>query len=409
MMPTGSERAHNLDQLRAVAALAVLAGHAYNLGGRTLPVQGEQWSDLLLLQTVTGVWLFFAISGFVISRPFLRALVAGEPLPHLVPYAVRRVLRIYPVYWIALAVVLVVGGAIGPRRLLLHAALLHNLVPGRQVAVLSVAWTLTLEVLFYVTVPVVALLIRRWWGARPIRVEHLATGVLVTWLASIAWTLAAATISNAELSVWARVVFPAMWSSFCPGILLALLSLHHEGLRGGLGSLASLLARPARATAVMLPCLALGAWWGAKAPSLAGERSFVVPYDLARQLFAVGYGLLIGLAMRAAPWRGRVGQAFDRLGDMSYGIYLFHGVILYVLLSEQGGQVVPLAGGLAGYGLHLVLLLGLTLPVAWLSWHLVELPLLRVAGGFSQRWAERRRPASGEVRTPAGVAAGRPE
>ena len=102
-----------MDILRAAAALGVLVGHAYALGGRAIPVRAERWYDVPLLQTVTGVWLFFAISGYVISKPFVDRLLTGRPLPELVPYALRRALRIFPLYWIALLAVIALAGA-GP-------------------------------------------------------------------------------------------------------------------------------------------------------------------------------------------------------------------------------------------------------------------------------------------------------
>src|SRR5690348_1449004 len=97
---TGTGRVGNVDVLRAVAAFTVLMGHAYLLGGRKLPVTAERWYDVPLIDSATGVWLFFAISGYVISRPFVERLVNGRPLPELVPYALRRGFRIFPLYWI---------------------------------------------------------------------------------------------------------------------------------------------------------------------------------------------------------------------------------------------------------------------------------------------------------------------
>ena len=152
---TGTGRVGNLDVLRAVAALGVLAAHAYSLGDRTLPLRAERWGDVVLLGATSGVWLFFGISGYVISGPFVDRLATGRPLPDLVPYALKRAFRIFPLYWIALTAVILFAGA-GATSLWqypVHYALLHNLVPGRQGAILPVAWTLTLEALFYAAVP----------------------------------------------------------------------------------------------------------------------------------------------------------------------------------------------------------------------------------------------------------------
>ena len=56
------------------------------------------------------------------------------------------------------------------------------------------------------------------------------------------------------------------------------------------------------------------------------------------------------------------------LGLISYGIYLIHAVVL-LLLEDQASSLVPLPhGGAFAYVVHAALLLGLTLPLAWLSW-----------------------------------------
>jgi peptidoglycan/LPS O-acetylase OafA/YrhL len=383
-------RAPNLEPLRALAALAVLIGHAYALGGRAIPIQAEHWYDVPLIQTATGVWLFFVISGFVIARPFVAALVSGEPLPQLVPYTIRRIARIYPVYWIALIVTMVWAvGSPGPKKALLHLSLLHNLVPGRQAAVFSVAWTLTIEVLFYITVPFVALLIRRRWGRGPIAPTRLVRAIAITWVVSIVWTSLGAFVDDDTMSLWLRQVFPSMWGSFCSGLLLAVLvSSRDVGLPRSLARLDALLDDRQRALTIAAAIWLLAAWWGS-----AGVRLFdslapgLVVYDLSRPLFAISYGVVVGVVMRSEPWRGPVGQRLQVLGDISYGIYLFHAVFIYLLLYSGLDGIVPLASGIVGYALHVALILCLTLPTAWVSWRLLERPLLGWARTFSQRFS----------------------
>jgi peptidoglycan/LPS O-acetylase OafA/YrhL len=387
-------RARNLDHLRAVAALAVLCGHAYALGGRPIPLQAEHWYDAVSVQTATGVWLFFAISGFVISRPFVAALVEGGPLPPLVPYAIRRVLRIYPTYIVALLATVAVVGWIGPKRLVLHGLLLHNLVPGRQGAVLSVAWTLTVEVLFYAAVPVVAAAVRWRWGARPVAAGWLVGAVLVTWAASILWTALGAFADDETISVWLRQVFPSMWGSFCPGILLAVMtSTLRTEQPSLLRRLDDLLDAPRRATLVAAGVGLVAAGLNAYAIDLSHLSSSLVVYDLARPLFAVTYGIVVGLAMRAPAWRGPVGARLQWVGEISYGVYLFHGVLMYWLISDHASGFMPLGNGPVGYVLHVLFLLGITLPLAWASYRFVERPLLGSARRLGERFARRPAPA----------------
>ena len=88
------------------------------------------------------------------------------------------------------------------------------------------------------------------------------------------------------------------------------------------------------------------------------------------------------------------------LGEISYALYLWHFVLLPVAFTLTG---TPEFGG--RFWLNLVVLLALALPVAALSWHLVEKPSLR-----ARHWRPGRRPpqssASGEpVATEATAAA----
>ena len=139
--PGAGRRVANLDVLRALAALAVLVGHAYVLGGRVIPVKAQHVYDVPLISLTSGVWLFFALSGYVISRPFLERLQAGAPLPALGAYARRRAARIFPLFWLALAASIALDGGHGTLawQYPFHILLLNNLVPGRQAALYSVA------------------------------------------------------------------------------------------------------------------------------------------------------------------------------------------------------------------------------------------------------------------------------
>ncbi len=383
---TGAGRVGNLDVLRAVAAFGVLAGHAYSLSGRFLPVRAERWYDVVLMSGAAGVWLFFAISGYVIAKPFIDRLVSGQPLPDLVPYAIRRSLRIFPLYWVALTTVIAMAGA-GAAALWhypVHYALLHNLVPGRQGSILSVAWTLTLELLFYIAVPVLAIAIRR---RRPaVTAERLAGLVMVSWAASILFAVGAGLHGPDQTGVWLRGSLPAMWQMFCPGILLAI----GPHLRAGPWR-RWVVERPAGRMALVVALVALptAALLAAIPPLRFGFEAATVLTDLSRPLYAVGFGIVIAAAIRARAFgRGRGGFVLH-LGLVSYGIYLLHAVILTALVGPARALVPLPREGLAAYGVHLVFLAGLTVIAASVSWRLFERPLIGLAGTLSERWRAR--------------------
>jgi len=388
-------RIEGLDPLRGLAALAVLCGHGYALGGRPVPLTATTVPDWLLTLTPTGVWLFFALSGFVISRPYLAALVEGEALPPWRDYAIRRVLRIFPLYLVCAAVVVVCLDRLGtrPRDIAAHLLLLHNLVPGRQQAFINVAWTLSLELLFYASVPLLAVLLARR-TAGPHDPERLARMVVAAAAASAAVAIAAGLAAGARPggSLYVRQSLVGMWSAFSPGLLIAVWwADRRPGPVGGVLGIVRRLAEDRRAwwTTIVLAGAAAGAL--AWAPSDAAPARIALALDLGRLSWSIVYGLLI-LRVASSTRIATIPRPLRRLGDWSYGIYLIHGTLLLVLL-ERFPQLVPVRdGGLLGMIANVALLLGLTLPLAAASWHLLERPAMELARrGRSRRGRARAR------------------
>jgi peptidoglycan/LPS O-acetylase OafA/YrhL len=382
---TGGQRLPNLDVLRGLAALTVLVGHAYGLGGRKVPLFAESVVDALLMLSPVGVWLFFALSGLVIAQPFVRALVAGTDRPVTNAFAVRRAGRIYPLYWVCVGVVLLAVGSagMGPVTLLAHLALLHNLVPDHQQAFISVTWTLTLEALFYAAIPLLAALVA---SRRRGRVPADVLARWITWsaLASVGWMLAAGAlpVEQARLSLYARGLLPSMWSAFCPGLLLAVarVASTEERDRSPVLRLIEGLRQDRRRAVVVggvAAALAVGSFF---VTPEAGRVTFLWTYDLGRVCWTIAFGVLVLRAIDAVSLPARTPAALESLGTWSYGVYLIHGALFTILLAHDGGSLIPLHhGGLGAFVVHLALLAGLTVPLAWMSWRLIEQPAIEVA------------------------------
>ncbi len=109
-----------------------------------------------------GVQLFFVLSGYLIADSASR-----HPLG---TYAWHRILRIFPAYWVAYLFVGFVGRRISwdqvqgdPTSFLLNMVNLQQLDPVALIEfdVLSVSWTLTIEVLWYLLAPLVVWLGRK--------------------------------------------------------------------------------------------------------------------------------------------------------------------------------------------------------------------------------------------------------
>jgi peptidoglycan/LPS O-acetylase OafA/YrhL len=326
------------------------------------------------------VYVFFALSGFLIARPYVAALLDGAPLPSSRSYAIRRVARIVPAYWLAFTAFLLLGFASGAHlfNVIDHYLLVHNEVPGDAGNLLPVAWTLGIEATFYLAVPVLASVARRATTSAVPR-SRLLVGIATITAASAAFHLAVFTRSLP--TGWHTLVqytLPAQFLFFAPGIVLA--TVEHRRSRPAI-SRTALVAGAIAAVAGWVGCMYL--FVVSTVP--AGWSSF-------------GFVLLSGLIVCLARWSAEpvsaLGRAAAWVGTVSYGLYLWHWIVMRAMYGLWGGAF---AGTHAvSWPLATLVVLTLTLPIAAGSWYLVERPLMRLAGARSSR----PHPASARVGPP---------
>src|SRR5437588_12172080 len=171
------------DSLRAIAFLCVLMTHAAIFAGLEGPGTrlGPFYARLDL-----GVNVFFAISGFLLFRPFVVAHLESEPSIRVRAFAWRRFLRIVPPFWLMLTVVSLWIGApdvFKPAHLPFYYgfAQIYN-VHTLTLQGLPQAWSLCVEVSFYLFLPLYAALIRWLPGATRtdrVRNQLLGAGALI--------------------------------------------------------------------------------------------------------------------------------------------------------------------------------------------------------------------------------------
>jgi len=165
-----------IDGLRFIAIASVLLFHIQGqLEHHYSQAIPETWPVRALDFGNRGVPLFFVLSGFILSLPFARSYRANTPQPSLRKYYLRRITRLEPPYLLNIALV-ALGAALldhqSWRILLPHlaasAAYLHYAIFSTPSTINSVAWSLEVEVQFYLLAPLLATIfaLRRTFARR---------------------------------------------------------------------------------------------------------------------------------------------------------------------------------------------------------------------------------------------------
>ncbi len=364
------------DSLRAIAALAVLGTHAgvYAASPGLTPYAAR---------LEAGVAIFFVISGFLLYRPFVRARLTDERGPRTLAYAWRRALRIVPNYWVALTVTTIVLGTAGVFTWE-HGPLFYGFAQTwREETIgggLSQAWTLCIEVSFYVFLPLWAFAMRRAPGKDfdgRMRTELVALALIFA--GSIVYKIVLLAGGNQEQIRITPALdsLPGFLDQFAIGMALAVLTVWLERRDSPLPRPLALVER-----FPVLPWLAAAAafWVASKQIGLTGRvlEDFTPREYLLRHLLYA----LIALGMVLPAVVGDQGRGIVRrvlaipallwLGLISYSIYLYGPAVLEQLqrwdFTSPAG-IPQYAGLLAVGGL-------LTVAVSAVSYYVVERPAL---------------------------------
>ena len=324
-----------IDSLRAIAVFGVLFQH---------------WTQVSRLGT-WGVTLFFVISGFLITRQIMELRESGAPLGEAAgTFFLRRTLRLFPAYYLVLGLAFCVFEMKSVvEDWLWYVSYLSNVLFWIQGKFnpLTPTWSLAVEEQFYLLWFFVCM----WLG--PDRISRACFALLA--LAPLSRTyFQAVDAPFGGFLLWSNC------DALAVGALLWLRETHRVSVderKTNLPFLACLLA--------LIPIAAQGnssQFWGA-------------PLETT----------LVALASAAAVWRARTGfqgwpgrllelRPLVYLGKISYGIYLYH--MLAPTIGHLVSRKLPGAWHVTGtFAFHCVL----SVSMAALSYHLMELPIRRLA------------------------------
>ena len=160
-----------IDGLRCLAITTVFLYHVRGfLGAKShlvfTPRLEDDWLGRLTLSGNFGVSLFFTLSGFILALPFASRAFQRKPI-ELKRYLLRRITRLEPPYFVAMTLLFILlcsvrsmsAAALLPH-LLAGFGYVHNIVYGQGNFVNNVAWSLEIEVQFYLLMPLLAIVFR---------------------------------------------------------------------------------------------------------------------------------------------------------------------------------------------------------------------------------------------------------
>ena len=349
------------------------------------------WAAPLLGHIDIGLAAFFALSGYLIARPFARHYVIGTRKPNLRSYTRNRILRVVPAFYFFTVIVLLRFGLDGTLdaghpntsawwQVLGQFLFVQGQTGGPAVVPIGPAWSIGAEIGFYIFIPIAS-----WIGVHvgsrlqgPER--RAAFGVICA---------GAVMIVSIALRAYQKYRFawltspPAIMYVFMPGVAVAIV----EPLLA-----ARLRDRAGPSRRIAYGAFALGALLAvAYAATDYDPRQTPIHHALGqRALMAVlSCGLLIlglvilQLGTGTGP-RLFVNRLMLWMGERSYSFYLVHIWILYEVDHALG------AGESVGERVIIMALVALpiTTAIAALSYRFVERPFLErkrkvVAGGDS--------------------------
>jgi peptidoglycan/LPS O-acetylase OafA/YrhL len=335
----------NLDLLRAIAVLLVLAQHLlrrFQFGAR-IPPMGT-----------FGVLIFFVHTCLVLMYSMQRSGLDGRSLAG--NFYLRRIFRIYPLSMLAVLTAVALhldsgvhgvpglsrAAPVSVGRIFSNLLLVQNVVkPG---SIINVLWSLPYEVQMYIFLPFLFLWIRKKRGA--------LAAMCVLWVVSLVPAVLQMKLAplTGPSSLLRRMALLQMVPNFLPGIIAFVLP-HMPKIKSYL--------------------------WPVFIFLLVGTY-LVYPVD------AMGWALCLALGL-AIPFFGEIQTPWlrwisNRIATYSYGVYLSHQFCIWLVDDPLSSY--------AWWG-KLAVLTVLLIAVPIVLYHAIEKPMIRVGAELAEKWSAR--------------------
>jgi len=361
-----------------------------------LTAEGERtevgiWGILTAGLTVT-LAPFFLLSGSHLYRPFARATLAGTTRPPVRQFYARRVLRIVPAYWLVVAAVLLLINlnSVSNVWYVLRPVLALHLYfdTDAWVPAMEPLWTVVTELTFYLVLPLMAALINLY--ARSVTDPARRLRRMLWPLAGIV-VLAASWIVYTHLPFMGSYPIENMWPPgfmglLAVGMMFGAASAYRDVTGQEPGFYRLVASRP-----LAFWVAAVGVYLLNSFKPLGGAASSDYPplhVAMVDHVLFLLFAVLVTAPLIVSSSRSQVMDAVlgnpvvKYLGRISYGIYLWHFLVLYLAFGYGnvfGTDPLPMMAlpGTPGWWELISITLGGTLVLATLSYYAVERPVAR--------------------------------
>ena len=335
---------NNFDLLRLFGAIQVLIVHSTNHFHLTRP----GW--FFLFGSLSGVPMFFTISGFLISASF-------ERNGSLINYFRNRCFRIYPGLWSCIllnVIVITIFGHIGFFNLqalqwffcqlagiIYTPGFLRGYGTGSYDGSL---WTIPIELQFYIVLPIIYLIFRKI--TKNNKTQNILFGCICLFFMVIAFILIHRNLLPINMDLGqSGIATKILRASFLPYVYMFLFGIFLQ-----------------RVKAQKFNFIAGKGWLWLPVFLILIK---LVPVTALTHVIAM---LLLGVTVISLAYtRPDFGKKLLKGNDISYGVYIYHGIIINILIEEYKVYHI--------YDLFVVMVA--TIIIATLSWNFIEKPILR--------------------------------
>lgn len=382
----GAKRLEFGDALRGWAVIMVVLHHS---SARVVELHPQLAT--LTFGGARGVQLFYVLSAYMLARSMAtRYAVERRPIA---AFLLRRIFRIVPLYWIAIALHLWVYGiksramlgdhpTIGWPHILGNVFLLHGFYPYWINSVVMGGWSVAVEFMFYALMPLLWTYIRNWRNA-------LFAVALALVLCPLQYSFLLSRPMISHETLWGYFLFfslPTQLPSFLIGLLLYWVL---ESIRERSCSVSPQLIR-------WLP-------WGSLPVALC-TAWLPVNVPIQTYIAATGwFGVSLGLALKPAPFL--VNRLVSRIGVVSYSVYLLHPVVMGVTWGAQYRFLKTIGWNAPDWVVQLgwvVMPLVSAVLVSIFTQRWIEDPGIRLGNALIRRWNLDGKDGTGTKQNPAG-------